>query len=477
MRYKRNLKAQCVKCRNGGSTVSQTKDAITPLSIEEMQYAETEVLKQVQKESFSEELSAKSIKKSSPIYKLDAIKEEGLLRVGGRLRDAPIEPHAKHPVILPKQHHVVDLIVRHYHEICGHSGLEYVLSMTRQHFWIIKARRTIRRILDSCFDCRRRQASVGTQKMADLPEDRVTPYAPPFTYVGADYFGPLMVKRGRSLVKRYGVLFTYLSICAVHIEIPLSLDTCSFINALRRFAARRGQPQEIRSDNGSNFVGGQKELKEAIASWNQQQIHEFLLQKSTKWIFNPPAGSHHGGVWERCIRTVRKVIVALLKHQTLDDERLLTLISEVESIVNGRPITKVSDNHRDYDALTPNHLLLLRPGPCLPPTALGKHDMYSSRWRQVHYLADVFWLRWVNEYLPSLQQRQKWKSPSKNFAVGNIILVVDEKCPRSSWPLGRILETFPNRHHGHMRKVKVKTMKSTFDRPIDKLVHLESAEG
>ena len=477
MRYKRNLKAQCVNRRNGGSTVSQTKDAITPLSIEEMRYAETEVLKQVQKESFSEELSAKSIKKSSPIYKLDAIKEEGLLRVGGRLRHAPIEPHAKHPVILPKQHHVVDLIVRHYHEICGHSGLEYVLSMTRQHFWIIKARRTIRRILDSCFDCRRRQASVGTQKMADLPEDRVTPYAPPFTYVGADYFGPLMVKRGRSLVKRYGVLFTCLSIRAVHIEIAHSLDTCSFINALRRFAARRGQPQEIRSDNGSNFVGGQKELKEAIAHWNQQQIHEFLLQKSTKWIFNPPAGSHHGGVWERCIRTVRKVIVALLKHQTLDDEGLLTLISEVESIVNGRPITKVSDDPRDYDALTPNHLLLLRRGPCLPPTALGKHDMYSSRWRRVQYLADVFWRRWVNEYLPSLQQRQKWNSPSKNFAVGDIVLVVDEKCPRSSWPLGRVLETFPNRHDGHVRRVKVKTMKSTFDRPIDKLVHLESAEG
>lgn len=350
-----------------------------------------------------------------------------------------------------------------------------VLSLLRQRYWIVKARSTIRRVLNSCFSCRRRQAPVGTQKMADLPEDRVTPNVPPFTNAGVDCFGPIMVRRGRSTLKRYGVLFTCLSTRAVHIEIAHSLDTDSFINAMRRFIARRGQPQEIRSDNGSNFVGGEKELREAVSLWNHRQILEFLLQKSAKWIFNPPAGSHHGGVWERCIRTVRKVLTALLKEQTLTDEGLLTLMCEVESIVNGRPTTKISDDPRDCEALTPNHLLLLRSGPVLPPAALVKEDQYSSRWRQVQYLADVLWRRWLREYLPSLQQRQKWNSTKRNFAVGDVVLVVDEKSPRGSWPLGRVQEVYPNRSDGLIRRVKVKTMKSTLERPIDKIVLLESA--
>ena len=102
-------------------------------------------------------------------------------------------------------------------------------------------------------------------------------------------------------VKKTSTSFATNSTRAVHIEIAHSLDTDSFINAMRRFISRRGQPHEIRSDNGSNFAGSEKELREAVSHWNQRQIHEFLPQKSAKWIFNSPAGSHHGGVWERCI--------------------------------------------------------------------------------------------------------------------------------------------------------------------------------
>ena len=148
---------------------------------------------------------------------------------------------------------------------------------------------------------------------------------------------------------------------------------------------------------------------------------------------------------------------------------------EVESTVNGRPMTKISDDPRDCEALTPNHLLLLRWGPELPPAALVREDQYFSRWRQVQYLVDVFWRRWLREYLPSLQQRQKWNSTKRNFAVGDVVLVVDEKSPRGSWPLGHMQEVYPNRSDGLIRRVKVKTMKSSLERPIDKIVLLESA--
>lgn len=170
--------------------------------------------------------------------------------------------------------------------------------------------------------------------MASLPEDRITPSKPAFTYVGVDCFGPFTVRRGRTTAKRYGVLFTCLVIRAVHIEVVLSMDTESFINALRRFIARRGRPEEIRSDNGGNFVKGERELREAVQQWNQGQIHEYLLQHNIQPTCCVPSRR----------RTVRKVTKALLNEQTLDDEGLNTLMCEVESIVNGRPITKVSDD-------------------------------------------------------------------------------------------------------------------------------------
>ena len=258
-------------------------------------------------------------------------------------------------------------MAQHYHRISGLSGLEHTLSLIRQRYWIIQARVSLRRIISSCFSYRRRQASVEEQKISSLPEDRVNPSAPPYSHVGVDFFGPIEVKRGRSMAKRYGVLLTCMSIRAIHIEVAYSLDTDAFINALRRFIARRGEPLQIRSDNGGNFVKGEKQ---PVGDWNQDKNHNFLLAKNVKWIFNPPAGSHHGGVWERCIRTVRKVAGALLKEQPLDDEGLLTLMCEVESIINGRPITKVSDDPKDLKALTQNHLLLLRAGPTLPPGAL-----------------------------------------------------------------------------------------------------------
>ena len=400
---------------------------------------------------------------------------DGLIRVGGRLHSAPIDADAKHPVILPKGHPLVILLVRYYHRECGHSGIEHTLALARQKFWIVNARATVRSILNNCMSCRRRQAPVAKQKMASLPQDRVTPTYPPFTFTGVDLFGPYEVRRGRSTVKRYGVLFTCMSIRAIHVEVANSLDTDSFINALRRFIARRGQPKEMRSDNGGNFVKGERELREATDEWNQSRIHDFLTQRGIKWRFNPPAGSHHGGVWERCIRTVRKVLRAIVREQSMDEESLHTLMCEVESIVNGRPITKVSDDPRDPEPLTPNHLLLLHAGPTVPPGIFSKHDSYGTRrWRQVQYLADVFWKRWIREYLPALQERPKWNAEQRNVAVNDVVLVMDNNAPRSN-SLARVIEVYTNRRDGLVRSVKLKTKTNELVRPVDKIVLLEAS--
>ena len=231
-----------------------------------MNKAEREILRHVQRESLKEEIAILQatgsgvrkgdvartgkgqIKKSSRVSKLDPWLMNGLLRVGGRLENAPLQLDAKHPIILPASHQVVCLIISYYHHTSGHSGTEHVLSMIREKFWIVKARAAVRKFLNACFDCRRRQAPIGEQKMANLPKDRITPDKPPFSYVGIDCFGPFLVRCGRSKVKRYGVLFTCLTIRAIHIEVVDSLD-----NSMRRFIARRGKPEQMRLDNGRNY--------------------------------------------------------------------------------------------------------------------------------------------------------------------------------------------------------------------------------
>lgn len=446
----------------------------------ELEEAGKEIIKFEQNLTFAEELEAvkgdKCVKGSSALARLDPILTDGLLRVGGRLSRATLSDDSKHQIIIPKDSHLARLLVNHFHQKSGHSGRDNVLALLRERFWLIRANSTVRSVLSSCFDCKRRQGPVGEQKMANLPRPRVTPDQPPFTCVGIDYFGPFLVRQKRSMVKRYGAIFTCLALRAVHLEVCHSLDTDSFIHALRRFIARRGQVKEIRSDNSSNFVGGERELRVMIDSWNQAKIHDALLQKSIKWVFNPPGASHHGGVWERLIRSTRKVLGALVKEQSLDDESLQTLLCECESIINGRLLTTVSDDPKDLEPLSPNHLLLLRSETPLPPGLFLKSDTYSRRrWRQVQYLADVFWGRWKREYLPLLQSRQKWFRPKENFAVGDTVIVVDETLPRNAWAIGRIKEVFPDKY-GFVRRVKVKTKTSTLERPISKLCLLESIE-
>ena len=157
------------------------------------------------------------------------------------------------------------------------------------------------------------------------------------------------------------------------------------------------------------------------------------------WHFNPPSASHWGGPWERLIRTIRRVMTTVLREQILDDEGLQTLMCEIESIVNGRPLTRVSDDPRDANALTPSHLLMLKSNESYPPGKFSKADNYCKRrWRQIQFLADLFWKRWVREYIPTLQQRQKWFTPKRNLKENDIVLIVDKPLPRGAWRLGRV---------------------------------------
>jgi hypothetical protein len=218
---------------------------------------------------------------------------------------------------------------------------------------------------------------------------------------------------------------------------------------------------------------GEREIRESIDEWNQDQIHNNLSQRKIKWNFNPPTASHMGGVWERVIRSIRKILRAMLGNQVITDEVLRTTMSEVQNILNSRPLTPLSNDVTDMEALTPNHLLLLRSNMSLPIGLCSSEDEYSRRrWKQVQYLASVFWRRWVKEFLPTLQQRQKWFGPKRNLQDGDLVLVLDDETPRGRWPLGRITEVHYGRD-GLVRSVKVFTRGIVLTRPINKLCFLE----
>ena len=477
---------QDVKVKTVENHVQKWKSTLkgNHLTVSDVRRAETVIIQFCQSQTFCEELHALQkggkIKRSSSIAKLDPFLQDGVLRVGGRLHQAALPEHTKHPAILAKGHHVTTLIIRNAHKEIGHGGRNHTLVRLRQRVWICKGNAAVRSAISKCVRCRKSRAAVSEQKMANLPLDRLLPDNPPFTNVGVDYFGPFEAKRGRGLVKRYGVLFTCLTVRAVHIEIAHSLDTDSCVNAVRRFIARRGQVEVMRSDNGTNLVATEREIRQAMKEWNQSKISEALLQKGVTWIFNPPAGSHHGGIWERQIRTVRKILTNLLKLQSLDDECLQTVMCEVEAVINSRPLTKSSDDIDDLEPLTPNHLLLLKGKPALPPGVFQKEDLYSKRrWRQVQYISDIFWKRWSREYLPLLQERQKWLEKKRNVKEGDVVLIVDERAPRGSWLMGKVEKTIPDAK-GFVRRVLVRTKTSTLERPIDKLcllLEMEESHG
>ena len=455
----------------------KAKINVQPLTRDDLHNAELEIARLCQQQRFHREISllekgASSVPTNSDIYRLDPTLQDGLLRVGGRLRKASMPETVKHPIILSKDQYISKLILQHIHKQVGHAGRNHMISTLRKTYWITNANSACRKIIADCVTCRRLQGRVGEQKMSDLPAERLLPDLPPFTNTGVDYFGPIDIKRGRSMVKRYGVIFTCMTSRAVHLEAAHSLTTDSCINAIRRFMCRRGQISNLRSDNGTNFVGAERELREALRALDHNKIQSALAKRGIAWTFNPPAGSHYGGTWERIIRLIRKVLYSIVKQQTMDDESFCTILCEIEAILNSRPITKLSDDPNDLETLTPNHILLLKAKPLLPPGLFDDSDIYiKRRWRQVQYLSDLFWKRWVREYLPLLQERQKWTKPRRNFSVDDVVVIMDPSAPRSSWLMGKVTKTFPDRR-GVVRSVQLKTKTGFLERPVTKLCML-----
>ena len=452
-----------------------------PLSAEELRRAEMKILADCQARCFSAEITKlrcdSQVKTDGKLQQMSPfLDDEGLMRVGGRVDKAPVDYSTRHPVILPSKDDVTRLIVTYSHAKVLHSGQERTLTEVRKSYWILKARSTVRRILFRCTVCKRRRANPQVPRMADLPTGRFDT-SRPFSAVGVDYFGPMLVKKYRKTEKRYGVLFTCLSTRAVHLEVANSLDTDSFIMALRRFIARRGQPDSMYSDNGTNFVGGERELRQSLQEFDQARIVDELSREHTKWTFLPPSASHMGGVWERLVGCVKRALRVVLGTQCVTDEVLHTALLEVEAMVNGRPLTYVSSDSTDFEPLTPNHLLLGCANVNTSPAVVSPRELNSRRrWRQSQVLAEHFWKRWRQEYVPTLLSRHKWLLKTRNLRVGDVVLMMESDTPRGFWPLARVVKVFPGDDDA-VRSVELRSAGGgTYHRPVAKVCLLEETE-
>ncbi|XP_059053111.1 uncharacterized protein LOC131847549 [Achroia grisella] len=443
-----------------------------------MKRAERLLLKYTQEQSFGDEIAAikngNCLSKGSKLLTLSPFLDEyGILRVGGRIDAAPdVEPEMKRPIILDGRSQVSQLIVRYNHVKTAHGNQETVVNNLKQKYWIIRIRPTVKHVAYKCMFCRIKRAKPQVPRMGELPEARLAHHQRPFTHCGLDLFGPMEVTVGRHREKRYGVLFTCLTVRGIHLELVSSLTSDSLIMALRRMAARRGWPRMLYSDNGTNLRGADAELKKSINEVDFDRLTNEAANNGVEWTFIPPASPHWGGAWERLIRSVKTSLRVILKERAPREEVLNTLLTEVENIVNSRPLSHVSVEVGSSESLTPNHFMLGSSSNLPTVGVFNDSDLYlRKQWRKAQRLADMFWKRWVREVLPDLIPRRKWQYDQTPIQVGDFVLIVDPDAPRNLWLKAVVQQVFPGRD-GRVRVVELKTKTGILKRPVTRVVRI-----
>ncbi|XP_051170292.1 uncharacterized protein LOC127287411 [Leptopilina boulardi] len=454
------------------------------LTSEEMQVSLNRIFQQIQKEEFSKEIDALSKQKIIPnvskILRLTPIIREGLLRAGGRLENADVENGIKHPILIPKNHPVTNLLVRDTHNELKHAGINATLYAIRENFWIVDGRSVVKKIIHSCVKCCRANPRDIQYTMGNYPKARVTG-SYPFEHTGVDYCGHFYIKekrlRNKQKIKVYVAVFVCLSTKAVHIELVSDLTTDAFIGSLRRFFSRRGQVKALYSDNASNFIGASNELKELHSLLNSndhnKKIQRTLANRKIEWHFIPARSPHFGGLWEAAVKSLKHHLRRVMGESLLAYEEMTTLLCEIEAILNSRPLTPMSTDPNDLRVLTPGHFLIgksLQSIPTVDYTDINVNRL--SSWQHVQKIKNNLWKRWYNEYLNEINIKNKWyNGQSEDIKVGRLVTVRDDNLPPLRWVLGRIIEVFPGEDN-IVRVVKIKTSSGEYMRAVKKLAPL-----
>ncbi|XP_036325171.1 uncharacterized protein LOC118738357 [Rhagoletis pomonella] len=281
------------------------------------------------------------------------------------------------------------------------------------------------------------------QLMADMPELRVQ-QSRPFNIVGIDYCGPFFVhfrRRATAPTKAYVAIFVCFVTKATHLELVDDLSTKGFLNALKRFIARRGRCAVLYSDNATNFVGARKELEELSSMFQQKQSHDEIAKECVIngiiWKHIPPRSPHFGGLWEAAVKPFKYHLKRIMNNSSLTFSEFNTLIIQIESILNSRPITAVPENACDAPALTPGHFIIGTALNAIPEPDVKAAENFNrlQRYQQLQWYFQQFWDKWHKDYLQSLHGRNKWLKKGPPLNIGDIVIFEEENIRRFSGSL------------------------------------------
>ncbi|XP_026317449.1 uncharacterized protein LOC113228388 [Hyposmocoma kahamanoa] len=454
----------------------------------EISDAATRILKQTQREYFSEDINSLR-KNGSPHSRSKLLNltphldENGILQVGGRLQNSNLSDEAKHPAILPHTSRLTELIIDHAHKKTLHGGVRLTLGQTRQRYWIVGGNRAVKGILRYCVRCHRFKTTKSSQIMGNLPQQRVSA-SRPFTHCGVDFTGHVEVKlnkgRGVKTCKGYVAIFICLATKAVHIELVSDLSTQTFLAALKRLCARRGTPKHMYSDNGTNFKGAAKILHDDFQEYLTITSPEFfnaISEQEIEWHFLCPSWPSAAGIWEAAVKSMKYHLMRVLGEQKLDFEQFTTLLAQIEACLNSRPLCPLTEDVDDLDYLTPGHFVTGTPVMSVPQDNCNEKTIdLRNKWKITELMHQHIWQRWSNEYLHQLQTKSKWLKPKENLSVGDLVILKEDNIPAGKWAMARVTDLHPGAD-GYVRVVTIQTQNSTLKRPITKLAPLPKRES
>ncbi|XP_055600725.1 uncharacterized protein LOC129749702 [Uranotaenia lowii] len=420
----------------------------------------------------------RTVPQKSPLKLLQPFLDpEGIVRVGGRLRNSEELYSAKHPAVLPPSHPLTTLIVEYYHLKTLHGSQKLTLSVLRQEYWPIHGKRVIKQVLRKCHKCFRANPIPTQQPTGQLPNIRVRS-SKPFQFTGVDYCGPFFLKpphRRAASPKCYIAVFVCFTTKALHLELVGDLTTTSFLSAFRRFIGHHGIPSEIHSDNGTTFVGAKRELKELYEMLRlkitQNTISNEFAQQGIEWKFIPPRAPSFGGLWEAAVRSVKTSLKKVIGSRQMSYEDYTTLLVQISAALNSRPIIALSDDPSDIDALTPSHFLIGSRMTDLPDQNYQNIPLNRlTHYQQRQQMYQHFWDRWRKEYLTELQRSHNNISPNQ-IRVGSIAVLREDNIPPVCWPLARVIAVHPGGDEV-VRVVTVKTSNGIYKRSVYRLCFL-----
>ena len=394
--------------------------------------------------------------------------DKGIVRCKGRMENSVLTYQSKFPILLDGQHPLVQLLVHKAHIEVKHQRTKSTLTQLRAEYWLPKGRSIIKAFIHRCSRCKFFDSQpYNYPKAPALPKDRVTLDCP-FHTVGLDYLGPLYVRDSiNDLFKTWICLFTCSSTRALHLEVVPDNASPTFILAVRRFIGRRGIPRKVYSDNASTFTS--QEVHDFIAS-----VTAFATNAGINWTFNPPAAPWWGGFYERLVQLVKRCLRKILLKARVTLDELNTIVIEVESILNDRPLTYV-DSELCEETLTPNHLNY---GRRLNVNQSGAEQCcdcdVTVRYKYVNEIMNHFWKRFSSEYLTELRERHKHvtKRQSKELIkLNDVVLIKEDKLPRSKWRMAVVMKLEPSRD-GEIRVATCKTLSNNKPILIKRTVNL-----